>query len=146
MNEIEERLLNSDFIKADDNYISDGIILVNKKFISNKFLKEYKTDNKNIMKDIPYEKGEEICFNKGSYCKLSGNYKISIVIDEYNSADYDIVKLFYESYKWEFIFFTVQDLIKETEKYKLIKVFSCDEEFIGCFPSMYEGKNDQFAL
>ena len=59
LSKIEKHLIESDILRADDTYISDGYILVAKEFLYNEVLKAYKTDDCNLMERIPYENGTD---------------------------------------------------------------------------------------
>ena len=88
MLDIEKRLVESKIIIADDNYISDGYILVNKEFLKSKALLNCKTQNENIMSHMPYEKGEYIDLTSvGTKCELCAHEKIERVINERDSVD-----------------------------------------------------------
>jgi hypothetical protein len=138
MLEIEKRLVESDFIIADENYISDGWVLVNKEFLRSKVLLNCKTKDENIMSHIPYEMGEYINLTGcGTKCELCSSERIGIIADENNSVDYNHVKLFLKSFPFSFIEFTKQDYMGGL----LIKAFDEEEKFVGCFCSML--KNDK---
>lgn len=138
MLDIEKRLVESDFIIADENYISDGYILVNKEFLRSKALLNCKTKDENIMSYIPFEMGEYIDLTSvGTQCELSSSERIGIVVDERNVVDYNFVKLFLKSFPYSFIEFTSQEYMGG----KLIKAFAEDKKFVGCFCSML--KNDK---
>ncbi len=133
MLEIEKRIIESDFIKADDDYISDGYILVNKRFLRNKILRDFKTDNENIMSKIPFEMGEYIDLTSlGTKCQLLTDERIGITIDEKNDVDYNFVRLFLKSFPYRFIEFTIQPF----DNGYLIKAFDENDVFVGCFGSI----------
>ena len=133
MLEIEKRLIESDFIIADDNYISDGFVLVNKEFLKSNVILNCKTKDENIMSHIPYEMGEYIDLTScGTQCELQSNERIGIIVNENNSVDYNLVRLFLKSFPYSFIEFTKQDYMGGL----LIKAFDEEDKFVGCFCSM----------
>ncbi|MBQ2395923.1 MAG: hypothetical protein II304_02605, partial [Bacteroidales bacterium] len=68
---IEKHFLNADFIAADDNYISDGNILIAKKYCNSSIINKLKTMNDIFEKcknTVPFEKGEEFEVGVGTKC------------------------------------------------------------------------------
>lgn len=140
---LEERLIKCNDCIADDNYISDGVILVSKNFIRNEIIKYYKTTTDNIMNlqypkyepytKIPYEKGEEIILTDcDTKCRLCPDNIIGIDVNESECVNYDIVRDFVKTLTWEFPYFTILPYCEG----HLIKVFVADDKFVGCFPTM----------
>lgn len=137
MLDIEKRLVESKIIIADDKYISDCYILVNKEFLKSKALLNCKTQDENIMSHIPYERGEYIDLQSiGTKCELCAHGKIGIIISDTELIDYDYVKLFVNSFSY-FIEFTSQ----EFRGGLLIKAFDENEKFVGCFASIQRRGN-----
>lgn len=138
-----ERFIKAPTIIADDNYISDGIVLINKQYLDTALLKAVKNESDNIMRTIPFEKGDEIDITSiNTPIKLLRNNTIGIVLNENDHckyyANYDIVKMFEKLCPYIDIYYTILD----NGRTKIIKVFrepdSIDDkdEFIGCFASM----------
>ncbi len=139
LSDLEKRFFERDMIYANDTYITDGVIVLVKKYIKNNILKQYIKKPKELTKKInkiPYDKGSEIELTKVfTQCKLLSDNKIGIILDDNNYADYDIL-LMLEDYYWleylKELNYTVQDFLTG----KIVKFFDQDENFLGCFLSI----------
>lgn len=90
---LEKYLIESDNVVADDNYITDGYILLSKEFTENKVLKNFKTLQEDFMKYVPYYRGED--FELSKKCELLSSIQIGICLDDKNSfVDYKYVDMF----------------------------------------------------
>lgn len=153
MNEVEKRFINSDLpIVADDEWITDGIILIYKKLIKNRFLKSYKhSDEKltlnNFKKAITENKGE--CINyiseKGAKCFLMQGGRIAVDIDGVNYIDYAILKTVASSYCIANYFAYDCEYLKH-EKSKVVELVDKNDDIIGYIAGciydrkVYDGK------
>lgn len=91
--ELEKYLIESDTVFADDNYVTDGFILLSKEFIQNKVLKNFKTLQEDFMQYIPYYRGED--FELSNKCELLKGRQIGICLDDKdNFVNYEYVKMF----------------------------------------------------
>ena len=88
---LEKYLIESNNVTADDEYISDGIIVVKKNYLKNKVLKKFKNTDKNILSDVPFDKGEEVSIGCGTIAKLSTNNRILVNINS-EWFDYEFIK------------------------------------------------------
>lgn len=137
MNKVEERFMNSnEAIIADNNWISDGIIVINKKLINNKFLKSYKLGDKkftfkNFRRAIKKKKGECINYiNKvGAKSFLTQDGIIAVDIDGINYIDHAILETVVSSY-WV-ANYIAYDYEYEQRKGKVIELRDEDDDIIG---------------
>lgn len=132
---IEKYLLNSDFIEADENYISDSIMLLSKKYLSSKALKKIKTTDDIFVlckNTIPFEKGNKFPLKVGTKCILWKGEKIGIVYNENYLFNYDIVKMIIKALPY----YDTKTFVIENERKEPILKFFVKNEFAGCLMCM----------
>ena len=132
LTDLEQYLIESDKVKADDEYISDGIIVIHKNFIKNKILKSFKNTDKNILSDVPFDKGEEVSIGYGTHAKLGLGNRILIDINS-EWFDYEFIKklwfhLLYVSFATNLTF---ADIDCENQNVPILKFFDENDNFIG---------------
>lgn len=137
MRDLEEHLLYSDFIKADDKYISDGYFAISKEYVKSKALQICK-NSENIFAEmertVPFEQGKEFfCFELGTECKLLAHEKIGIIYNENYKFDYEYVRMINKAIPfWEI---TKTCVIESDNKEPVLKFFVGDK-FVACLMSM----------
>ncbi|MDD3238252.1 MAG: hypothetical protein PHV37_09175 [Candidatus Gastranaerophilales bacterium] len=137
MLKVEEYLINSERqLVADENYISDGIIIVAKDKIENPLLKQYKNIDENIMSTIPFEKGEQ--YDLPAFCELFPRKILGFVFDEKYSFDYDFFDVFASSF-YGLDYYTVRE---SGNRVPILKAFDEDDEFVGCFLAFKRVNNE----
>ena len=130
---LEEYLLTCDFIKADDNYISDGAFAISKEYIKSKILKIAKnTDDlfAECVETVPFEKGEEFdCISIGTKCELWKAEKIGIYYNDKYLFDYNYIKMLIKQLPyWKiFTFYVVENKFGQP----VLKIF-VEDEFVAC--------------
>lgn len=127
---LENYLLNADILKADNEYITDGALLIAKKYLVQECFKNYKTDESlfeqpAVCENIPFEKGEQINFTVGTKCELLPRFKLGITYNEKYCFDYKIVKSVVSR------FYNVDCYIVENVKNVPILKFFINNKFIG---------------
>ncbi len=133
LSKIEKYLLEKDTIlRADNECISDGEVLVNKFFIQNKVLKDYKNCDFNIMEQlkIPYEKGIEWEIPDCVNLLPCGDFEF--VYDDKYSFSYELISLFTSlpvDFNGSYIVF------RGEEKYPVLQIFD-DVLFVGLIMPM----------
>lgn len=135
---IEEMLLTSDLVRADNKYISNGYFLIDKKYIKSKALGQI-CNSANLFdeceKTVPFEKGREFLIEVGTKCKLGFNYRIDIIYNDKYSFDYEKVKAFIKSVApWD----AYETFVVENSDKEPILKFFVEDEFIGCIMSKVE--------
>lgn len=129
MNIREYFLENEKNLQADENYVSDGFIAINKKFVNSKLLEQFKTVGVNLLTRIPYDKGED--FELPDRVELFPNNKLAFPYSEEFYFDYNFVKIIKESF-----FNTAQTIVFANyggvEQAPIMKFWDEDDEFIGC--------------
>lgn len=136
---LEKYLFDLDNVIADDNYITDGYILLSKEFVRNKVLKNFKTEQEDFMKYIPCFRGED--FKLSKKCELLPNKQIGICLDEQgNFVNYEFIDMFvdhlYQTMHYD-IQFTKQRCKDKFGYY--IKVFADKDDketFVGVIMSI----------
>lgn len=118
---------------ADDNYISDGCILVVKDKLKLDLLKKYKNYPNNIMSKIPYERGE--VYELPDTVSLYLHEKLYFGIDDKFTVDYEFIKQFAKSYT------DISFTIVWCTDYPIIKVWQGDK-FIGCIATAHKDKTN----
>ena len=96
VNDLEKEMITSDILLADETYISNGIFLLAKKYLNTGLLKQHIYDAsklKKAIKQIPYEKGEEIDLTSaGTLCEMLPNGVLGIITDDTHCVDYNFIK------------------------------------------------------
>ena len=139
LSKLEKRFFEKDTIYANDTYITDGVIVLDKKYIQNDILKKYINKPEKLteaINKIPYNKGSKIELTEVlTQCELLGVNKIGVILGNNNYADYDILLMlenYYRSWCFKELNYTVQNFSAG----KVVKFFDQDENFLGCFLSI----------
>lgn len=157
MLKIEEYLLNKKIVVADDIYISDGVVAVDKRHLKNNILKNYKyipdepkslyknIKEKGLLYSVEYNMGEE--FELPDYCILAYDETIRIPYDKDDkySFNYELVKMFFNDFNesWRDIITYISDCADG----KVLKFFSSyfngeeyEHDFIGLIMAIKDNK------
>ena len=126
---IDDYLVKLD-LYADDDYISDGCILVVKEKLSLDLLKKYKNYSHNIMGKIPFERGE--VYKLPCNVSLYLHEKLYFDVDDKYTVDYEYIKQFAKS------FTDITFTIVWCTDYPILKVWQGDN-FIGCIALAHKG-------
>lgn len=141
VNDLEKEMLTSDILLADETYISNGIFLLTKKYLNTDLLKKYTynaDELKEAIKQIPYEKGEEIDLTSvGTLCEMLPNGVLGIITDEEHYIDYDFIKILKSSYSWRLSYFT------QVRNKEIIKFWGINDEFLGCVCAIKKDKEKE---
>ena len=134
LSKIEKHLIESDILRADDTYISDGCILVAKEFLDNKVLKAYKTDDCNLMELIPYESGRD--WELPEYARLAPHKQLWFEINADDRVNYKYIELFMDSVSGVDIvtFSIVEAKLSYPYPVPIVKVW-CNDKFMGVIMS-----------
>ncbi len=136
MLEIEKYLIKQcelENLQADDKYLSDGIVVVSKKDIRLKILKDFKTMPDNtILKNVPFEKGKK--WEIPNEVVLRGGGKFDFKYDDIFSFDYDYIKLFEQTFCCCSYFALPCLTYPNSTQAPVLKVFNFDK-FVGLIVS-----------
>lgn len=119
---------------ADDTYISDGNIVVVKERLNNHYINCFKNKDFNLMKGIPYEKGEY--WELPNTVTLSRNHRVKFVYNDKYCYDCKYIKLFQEWFTCLNYFIVYKDYCNKGELVPLLKVFDIDDKFVGLIMPM----------
>ena len=138
---LEEFLLYEDCIRADDNFISNGVFMISKKYIKSKALKIAKNmDNiwEELKETIPSEKGNVFdCTSIGTECRLYEGETIGIVYNDLYKFDYEYVAMI----NHQLPFWTITEFcVAENKRGEPILKFFIDDEIVACLMSMKNKK------
>lgn len=138
---LEEFLLYEDFIRADDNFISNGHFIISKKYIKSKALKIAKnTDNiwEECKETIPYEKGNDFdCTSTGTECRLYQDETIGIVYNDLYKFDYEYVAMINHQLPYWLI---TEFCVVENKRGEPVLKFFIGDEIVACLMSMKNKK------
>lgn len=139
--DLEKMFLDKD-IFANEDYITDGFIIICKKFMKKKIFRNFINEPNMVtvaVNKIPYEKGEEINLTQcGTVCHLLENEKVGIVLDEKNYLDYSFLTMVYDYFYMGGVYYTMINHLGG----KLIKFFNDNDEFLGAVMSRVKCKED----
>lgn len=135
---LEECLLNADFIMADDNYISNGHFIISKGCLRSDALRLVKnTDNiwAECDKVVPFEQGQDFdCTSVGTECVLLSHGIIGIKYNDLYFFDYEYISmLLHQIPYWKITTFYV---VENKRSEPILKIFDENNDFIACLMSM----------
>lgn len=146
MSNLEEYLLETDCILADDKFISDGFFMIKKDYLKSKALRCCK--NKDNLFDlsgdiIPFERGIEYdCTSVGIRCELLPHNEIGIYYNEKYCFNYDKVKMLIKQIPfWQIACFYV---VENKQGQPLLKIF-VNDEFVACLMAMQKTTSSDVA-
>lgn len=135
---LEECLLYADFIRADDNYISNGHFIISKECLRSGALRLVK-NTENIWADcdetVPYEQGRDFdCTSIGTECVLLPDETIGIKYNDLYYFDYEYVRMLLEQIPyWKVTTFYV---VENKRNEPILKFFDENNEFLACLMSI----------